>query len=228
MKINKVILADTNALFTDALRIVLEGEADFEVRAGAGTDARNIRELIGEAPDVLVIHQSVPDAGLVAIVRELRRIKRSLRLLFIVHEPTGELFTLAGESSSIGIMSEAGTAAEFISALRAIARGERYISRDILTSAHQPADEPLAADPLEALTPREREVLYWLSLGYTNREISDRMILSEKTVKNHVSHVLKKLEQSDRTKAAALAWKCGLPIIEEEFFSLSAVQPVLK
>ena len=60
------------------------------------------------------------------------------------------------------------------------------------------------------LTSREREVLYWLSQGFSNAEIAVKMVLSEKTVKNHVSHVLRKLELNDRTQAAVLAWKMGL------------------
>ena len=93
---------------------------------------------------------------------------------------------------------------------------------------HIDYDDEFYDDPLNEITPREREVLYWLSHGLTNKEIAQRMILSEKTVKNHVSHLLKKLDLTDRTKAAALAWKEGLPQIAEEFFSLPAVQPMLK
>ena len=95
---------------------------------------------------------------------------------------------------------------------------------------HRPhADAILAATSRhQQLTPREREVLYWLALGFTNKEISKKMILSEKTIKNHVSHILKKLELTDRTKAAALAWREGLPQISEDFYSLSSAEPMLK
>ena len=62
---------------------------------------------------------------------------------------------------------------------------------------------------LNHLTPREKEVLYWLSQGFSNQNIAKVMYLSEKTVKNHVSRILKKLEFSDRTQAAVFAWKVG-------------------
>lgn len=61
-----------------------------------------------------------------------------------------------------------------------------------------------------ALTQREKEVLYWLSQGFSNAEISTKMVLSEKTVKNHVSHLLKKLNLNDRTQAAVMVWRMGL------------------
>ncbi|MGI6790359.1 response regulator transcription factor [Aminivibrio sp.] len=65
------------------------------------------------------------------------------------------------------------------------------------------------SDQLCYLTPREKEILYWLAQGLSNAEVADRMVLSEKTVKNHVSHVLKKLDLRDRTQAAILAWRIG-------------------
>ncbi|GHV45824.1 hypothetical protein FACS1894204_06040 [Synergistales bacterium] len=62
---------------------------------------------------------------------------------------------------------------------------------------------------MDRLTPREKEILYWLSQGLSNAEIARRMVLSEKTVKNHVSHILKKLGLRDRTQAAVMAWRTG-------------------
>ena len=64
-------------------------------------------------------------------------------------------------------------------------------------------------DLLGELTPREKEILYWLAQGLSNSEVAARMVLSEKTVKNHVSHMLKKLDIRDRTQAAIMAWKIG-------------------
>ncbi len=65
-------------------------------------------------------------------------------------------------------------------------------------------------DMIADLTPKETEVLYWLSQGMKNNEIATKMVLSEKTVKNHVSHILKKLDLQDRTQAAVMAWRIGL------------------
>ena len=228
MKKSRIILADTNSLFTDALRFVLGQEADFEIETRDETDADSIRSILAAKPDVMVIHQLRPDSGVVQILREVKRRLKDIHILFIVKETTAELFSLASESSSVGIMSEGTNLAEFMEALRAVARGERYISKEILSAALPQDDDEFYDDPLGEITPREREVLYWLSHGLTNREIAQRMILSEKTVKNHVSHMLKKLDLTDRTKAAALAWREGLPQIAEEFFSLPAVQPMLK
>jgi DNA-binding NarL/FixJ family response regulator len=121
---------------------------------------------------------------------------------------------------TVGAVKQSCGISEFMTALRQVIKGERYISSEVIQYLKTPfADDVINDDLLKDVTQREREVLYWISHGLTNKEISDKIFLSEKTVKNHVSHILKKLELSDRTKAAAFAWQEGLPLIPEDFFS---------
>ena len=228
MRKNKLIFAGNNTLFTEAIRYVLERETDFYIETKSNTDAATIRAAISEKPELIVINQQQPDAMMVQMLREIRRRWRSIHILFIVQEATGELFSLAGETAGIGVMVETASLAEFKEAVHAVSCGERYIGKGVISNSGLPSESVSAEDPLQEITPREREVLYWLAHGLTNMEISKRMILSEKTVKNHVSHMLKKLGVTDRTKAAALAWREGLPLISEEFFSLYTSHTVLK
>ena len=78
-------------------------------------------------------------------------------------------------------------------------------------SKHKQAD-----DLIETLSPQEKVILYWISQGYSNLELAKQAVLSEKTVKNHVSHMLKKLELRDRTQAAVLAWRMGFAQMSPE------------
>lgn len=227
MKKIEIILADADSLFTDALRAALSSVEDFNVST-AGTGAAGLREAFGRGQGVAVIHRQTPDAETVHMLREGKRDRKDLRALLIVKEPTADLLSLAGENAGIGVMSGSSTMEELVSALRSLARGERYVSKNILSAAGGRSGAERLSDPLGEITPREREVLYWLALGLTNKEISKKMILSEKTIKNHVSHILKKLELTDRTKAAALAWREGLPQISEDFYSLSPAEPMLQ
>ncbi len=228
MKKIEVILADADSLFTDALRSAIGGEADLNVRTVAGSGSAELREAFELGPDLVVIHRQLPDAETIHTLREIKRKKKEMRALLIVREPTGDVLSFAGENAGIGVMSSASNVAELVSAIRSLSRGERYISKKVLLPSGGRGGEGRLSDPLYEITPREREVLYWLALGMTNKEISKKMILSEKTIKNHVSHILKKLELSDRTKAAALAWREGLPQISEDFYSLSSAEPMLQ
>ena len=100
---------------------------------------------------------------------------------------------------------------DLLAALRAVSNGESYVDPKVagkLLSSFQ--RQKKENDVMQILTQREKEVLFWLSQGFNNLEISAKMVLSEKTVKNHVSHLLKKLNLNDRTQAAILVWRMGL------------------
>ena len=134
MKKNRIILADTNSLFTDALRFVLAQEADFEIETRNETDADAIRGILAARPDVMVIHQLRPDSGVVQILREVKRRLKDMHILFIVRETTAELFSLASESSSVGIMSESTDLREFMNALSAVSRSARRTRTNFTTT----------------------------------------------------------------------------------------------
>ena len=154
--------------------------------------------------------------------KEIRRSVRGIRFLFMIRDGSADMLSLLSSMDSVGAVRQSCDIPEFLTALHSVIRGERYISAEVIEYLKNPfSDELISEDPLDYITQREREVLYWVSHGLTNKEISARIFLSEKTVKNHVSHILKKLDLSDRTKAAAFAWHEGLPLVPEDFFTPS-------
>ena len=173
MKKIEIILADADSLFTDALRAALRGVEDFEVSAADG-GAAGLREVFVRGQGIVVIHRQIPDAETIHMLREGKRDRKELRALLIVKEPTGDLLSLAGENAGIGVMSSSSDIEELVSALRSLARGERYVSKKVLAAAGGRSGAERLSDPLGEITPREREVLYWLALGLTNKEISKK------------------------------------------------------
>ena len=218
MKKYNVVLAAGSRLFGNALNAALAGEADFKVLSVPGSGIDCIREALRTHPDLLVLAQVLPDIKLFQVVKELRRNVKDIRFVFILKDVGPDILKLFNEIDCIGAIHENTGLDEFLMALRSVARGERYISDEVLQGLRSTLKKEEREDALDCLTHREREVLYWLAHGQTNKEISSTMILSEKTVKNHVSHLLKKLDAADRTKAAAIAWSDGLPMIPEDFF----------
>jgi len=219
MKKHLILLAGENRLFIDSIKTILEREADFTVAGcvSCGVDAIRTARMV--SPDVIVADQQMPDINLLQIVREVRLSLKTTRFLLLIKEETSELLTILSETKQVGIVQNSSDIAELISALRSVSHGESYINPGTISSLRMiPQEDREHEDPLAEITQREKEVLYWLARGLTNREISKTLILSEKTVKNHVSHILRKLDLADRTKAAALAWKEGLPMMPEEFF----------
>ncbi|NLV81612.1 MAG: response regulator transcription factor [Synergistaceae bacterium] len=218
MKKINIILADGSRLFANALKTILSEEQDFNVVSDVYCGIEAIRNVQVLRPDILVLGQVLPDITMFQVVREIYRDIKSIRFLFIVKDGNSELLKFLSEVQTIGVIRHNTDVSELIVALRSIAKGERYISKDVLNDLRYVPEEPDGKDLLREITPREREVLYWLSQGQNNREIAATMILSEKTIKNHITHLLKKLKVADRTKAAAIAWAEGLPLIPEEFF----------
>lgn len=219
MKKNSIMLAGENRLFIDLIRTILDMEEDFEVSGCASCGVEAIKKAIELSPDVIVIDQQLPDINLIQVTREVRSRLKNPPFMLIIREETPELLSILSEIQSIGVVRSDCEVSEFITALRTVARGENYINAGTIANLRSlPQDDEHMGDQLSDITQREKEVLYWLSRGHTNREISSILILSEKTVKNHVSHILRKLDLTDRTKAAALAWREGLPLLSEEFF----------
>lgn len=221
MKKINVLLADGNRLFVESLRIVISDNPDYSVVGNVLSGVDAIKAIFALAPDVTVIGQILPDIGILQVVKELRRNSKNTKFLFILDEPSQDILKFVSEVDGMGVVTERSHIDEFFKALSTVSRSEKYVSRDVLECFRNVSDPEPVLDILAKLTAREREVLFWLAHGLTNKEIASGMILSEKTVKNHVSHVLKKLDVPDRTKAAAVAWKEGLPMIPEEFFSVS-------
>lgn len=220
MKKIRILLAGENKLFIGSLGMLLEQEPDFEITASVSCGVDAIRTARSLTPDLIVLDQQIPDINLLQVAREVRSELKNACFVLIVKEETPELLTVLTETKNSGVVRSDAEVNEFITALRTVARGENYINPATIAKLRElPRDEQGRGDLLSAITQREKEVLYWLARGCTNKEISAILILSEKTVKNHVSHILRKLDVTDRTKAAVLAWQEGLPLLSEEFFT---------
>ena len=207
----RVVLADDHRLFRDGLKRLLEMEADIEV-VGEAKDGFEAVEVVKRLqPQVLLFDVNMPRMDGVQVVKELRETCRQVRFVAITAFDDEDHLAALSSVGIDGYVLKASGLVELLSAVRSVTRGENYVDPKVagklLTSFHRRREE---RDLLVELTPREREVLYWLSQGFSNAEIAVKMVLSEKTVKNHVSHVLRKLELNDRTQAAVLAWKMGL------------------
>lgn len=219
MKKNSIMLAGENCLFIGLIQALLDREDDFEISGRASCGVEAIKKAVEISPDMIVIDQQLPDINLVQVTREVRSRLKNASFLLIIREETPELLSILSEVQNIGVIRSSSDVPELMTALRTVARGENYINSGTIANLRSlPQDEERTGDPLADITQREKEVLYWLSRGHTNKEISSILILSEKTIKNHVSHILRKLDLTDRTKAAALAWREGLPLLSEEFF----------
>ena len=207
----RIVLADDHRLFREGLRRLLELESDIEIVGEAKDGEEAVDLVLATDPDIVLLDINMPKMDGGQVIKQLKGSPIHSRFVAITaYDDEEHLATL----SAIGIngyILKSSSMPDLLAALRAVFNGESYVDPKVagkLLSSFQKRKEE--QDVMLLLTQREKEVLFWLSQGFNNAEISSKMVLSEKTVKNHVSHLLKKLGLNDRTQAAVLAWRMGL------------------
>jgi DNA-binding NarL/FixJ family response regulator len=138
------------------------------------------------------------------LIKEISKLHQKPAIVVISPDEPDCLSSLAVRGIRGVVLTTSGRG-ELLAAIRVAASGNTYIDSHIDTIGISGSSTPSQS----ALTRREREVLYWIARGLDNMAISKRMVLSEKTVKNHISHLLSKLGKGNRTQAAAEAWMRG-------------------
>ena len=204
----RVLVVDDHAVVREGLRRFLELQDGIEV-AGEAADGR---EAVAAAerlePDVVLMDLVMPEMDGVAAMRALRERVPGARAIVLTSFLDEDKLMPALRAGAAGYLLKDARPHELARAVRAAHAGEALI--DPVVAAQ--LVETLAHDgePLDRLTPREREVLELLGRGFANKRIALELELSEKTVKTHVGHVLEKLGVSDRTQAAVVAVRAGL------------------
>lgn len=207
----RVVLADDHPMFRFGLEAVLAQSDAVEVLATASSGAELVHAVRDHRPDVVITDLSMPDLDGVAATRQLLEMQPDLGVLVLtMHEDDEHLFA-ALRAGARGYLVKGAEADEIVRAVLAVAEGGAVygasVARRVVASHTQPP-APTAAFP--DLTPRERDVLGLIAAGSRNHDIAAQLGMSEKTVRNHVSQVLLKLQVPDRTAAALKARDAGM------------------
>lgn len=213
----RLVLIDDHKLFRDGIKKLLEMEPDFTVEGEASDGIEGAALVKKVLPDVALFDVGMPGMDGIHLVQELNKTVTGVKYIAVTaHQDENRLQELSAAGVHGFVIKSSGRL-ELLSAVRSVARGHCYVDPKVagllLGALHKKKDQGAR---LSELTDREKEVLYWLAQGLSNMEIADRMVLSEKTIKNHVSHILKKLDLRDRTQAAILAWRMNIARGETE------------
>lgn len=210
----RVVVADDHPMYRYGLTAVLDQVEDVEVVASVADGGALIAAVAEHAPDVVVTDLAMPDVDGVTAIRRMLETRPDLPILALtMHEDDTHVYA-ALRAGARGYLVKGADAEEILRAVRGVASGDAVyggsVARRIVAfySGHEMASPTERAFP--DLTPREREVLDLLAVGCRNHEIARRLGMSEKTVRNHVSQVLTKLQVPDRTAAALKARGAGL------------------
>jgi len=210
----RVVVADDHPMYRYGLAAVLAQHDGIDVVASVGDGDALLRAVDEHQPDVVVTDLSMPSLDGVAATTRLVATRPGLAILVLtMHEDDEHVFA-ALQAGARGYLVKGADGAEIVRAVQSVASGEAVyggpVARRIVAffAGGQAESPSLRAFP--DLTPRERDVLEWLAGGCRNHEIARRLGMSEKTVRNHVSQVLVKLQVRDRTAAALMARDAGV------------------
>lgn len=216
----EVIVADDHKLVRQMLATTIENEEDM-VLLGEAVNGAEAIALASQRPSecVLVLDMNLPDMTGVQVIRELRERGQNLKILVLtaVEEETALFESLAAGAK--GYLLKDSDVEEVLTAIRDLAAGRAHLhsrsTMSLLTEFQRSRSQPAAPEKsiqelTSALTPREVEVLTLIGHGYSNPEIGEKLFISEKTVKTHVSNLLRRLKIKSRIAAATLAVSHGL------------------
>jgi DNA-binding NarL/FixJ family response regulator len=212
----RVLLVDDQQLVRTGFRMILADEPEIEVVGEAGNGREALAAVDRLQPDVVIMDIQMPVMDGVEATRALAERTAAPRILVLTTFDGDEQVVNALRAGASGFLLKDVQPDEFVKAIRLVAGGEALIAPkvtrrllDRFARLSVPADETHSAR-LGELTEREREVLVLVAHGLSNREIAERLVLAEPTVKTHVSHLLLKLDQRDRAQLVVLAYEVGL------------------
>ncbi|MBB4933279.1 DNA-binding NarL/FixJ family response regulator [Lipingzhangella halophila] len=214
----RVVLVDDQELVRAGFRMVLDAQADIEVAGEAG-DGETAPELLRTlTADVVLVDIRMPRVDGVEATRRICATEGGPRVLILTTFDLDEYAYAALRAGASGFLLKDAPPEDLLSAIRSVHSGDAVVApsttRRLLDrfAGQLPVsgDEPPAPESLDALTPREREVLALVARGMSNLEIAGRLYVSEATVKTHVGRILTKLDLRDRVQAVVLAYETGL------------------
>jgi DNA-binding NarL/FixJ family response regulator len=198
----RILLADDHPVVRDGLAAMLATQPDFEVVGEAGTGAEAVAEAARLRPDVVLMDLEMPELDGIEAIRRLRAADPSVQVVVLTAFDTDERIVGSLQAGAQGYLLKGAPRAEIFAAIRTVSAGGALIPPVVASKLLR---QVRAAESPDALTAREIEVLALVAAGLANKEIAERLSITERTVKFHVSSVLSKLGVKNRTQAARLA-----------------------
>lgn len=207
----RVFLVDDHEIVRHGVASLIDAQPDLTVVGEAGTARDALARVPATAPDVVVLDLRLPDGDGIQLCRAIRSAHPQIRCLMFTAHDDDDASVAAVLAGASGYEVKSIRGQHLTDAIRRVARGESLVSRSVAERVISAMSSPVPQDDADAvntdpgLTLRERQVLTCIGDGLTNRQIGERLGLTEKTVKNYVSGLLAKLGMQRRTQAAVYA-----------------------
>ena len=207
----KVMFADDHVLCREGIKQLLEFDGSIEVISEVNDGEECLNELTRIMPEVLLLDINMPKINGIDVLCEIRKKKYPVKVLMLTVHDEVEYLLKAFDLGVEGYMVKDSEFTELKHAINCLVNNETYIQPSLVPLLNNRLlVRNLDKEKLDILTKREKEMLVYISKGMFNREIATELKISERTVKNHISNLFKKIEVNDRTQAAVFAIKNDL------------------
>lgn len=207
----RVMLADDHVLMREGVRQLLEFDGSIEVVAEANDGEECIEKLLEVKPQILLLDINMSKKNGIEVLKEIKSKKIDVKVLILTVHDSIEYLLKAVELDVDGYIMKDSESAELKKAINVIMNGESYIQPKLVPALNNRlVARDIDKDKIDSLTGRELEVLIQVANGMFNKEIANSLNISERTVKNHISNIFKKIGVFDRTQAAVFAIKNDL------------------
>ncbi len=215
----RILIVDDQQLVRQGLRSLLETMSDLKVVGEAENGQQAIEQVKDLQPDVVLMDIRMPEMDGVAATQQISRQFPQTKILVLSTFDDDDYITRSMQFGAKGYLLKDTHAEELAQAIRSVYKGFTQMGPGLFEKVfiqsrnlpQKPQDPPAG---FQELTPREKEILYWIAHGSSNREIAKALHLSESTVKNHMTSILNRLNLRDRTQAAILA-HTFLPLLKD-------------
>ena len=213
MPVIRILIVDDHAILREGLKMVLGLEADLEVVGEADNGQEGVGLAARLKPDVVLLDVLMQGMDGIDACRQIKSVRPDTRVLMLTSHDAAQAVEAAVLAGASGYLLKNGGREDLLKGIRAVAQGEALLSPSVaaqvlerfalLTRKEREREQDLLSD-------REKQVLALVARGLTNRQIAAELVLSENTVRNHISHILDKLDLSRRSQVAAYAAQRGL------------------
>lgn len=207
----RVMLADDHILMREGIKQLLEFDGSIEVIEEANDGEECLKKLQDANPQVLLLDINMPKMNGIDVLEEIKKQNLDVKVLILTVHDEVEYLLKAVDIGVDGYILKESESVELKKAISHVVNGESYIQPKLIPLLN---NRLMARDKdkekIEMLTRREKEVLIQIANGMINKEIANALRISERTVKNHISNIFKKIDVSDRTQAAVFAIKNDL------------------
>lgn len=205
-----VIIADDHHIFRDGLRALLETEPGIQVIGEATTGREAVDRATTLLPDVVLMDLHMPDLDGVSATREILHVSPNIAVLVLTMFDDDDSVFAAMRAGARGYLLKGANQADVVRAVHTVGSGGAVFGPAVAQRVVQYFEKPIISKAFPQLTDRELEILDLLARGVSNSGIATRLVIADKTVRNHVSNIFTKLAVADRAQAIIRAREAGL------------------